>query len=280
MLNSSAMRKLASLLILSLAAATTANATLIVIIPAKGATVVCADRRFLGTDGRQFDSDDKLQLLSPHALFFVVGLEAVSTDSKLLFAPGATLRKFLTEQAAAGIPSEIAIQDDTKIGQYLRAAFERFLRENKFPPPKSTVESQPAFMLGILRMDNHVPSLRVLKVSQDVNEPFTTSGFVPIIDHFFSRSDPMYLGQLDVVQSIAEQDSRFSRFFTDPYVHEFILTNFGKPLTNPATALEAARRLISVTADGLKILSRPVASVSKESACGVMDYVNETVQYR
>lgn len=269
------------MLILSLAAATTAKATLIVIIPAKGATVVCADRKFLATDGRQFDSDDKLQLLSPHALFFVVGLEAVSTEGKILFAPGTIFRRFLAEQAAEGIPSGIAIQDSAKIGEYLRDAFEKFLRENKFPPPKSLpFELQPGFELGILRMENHLPSLTILKVSQDGNEPFATSGFVPVIDHFFSRSDPMYLGQLDVVLSIAKQDARFSRFFTDPYVHEFILTNFGKPLTNPATALKAARRLISVTADGLRTLPRPVASVSKESVCAVMDYSNDTAQYR
>jgi hypothetical protein len=275
------MRKLAGLLILSLAAATTANATLIVIIPAKGATVVCADRRFLGTDGRQFDSDDKLQLLTPHALFFVVGLEAVSTDGKVVFAPGTILRRFLAEKAAEGIPSDMAIQDDAKIGQYLQRAFEKFLRENNSPPPKSMpYELQLGFMLGILRIENHLPSLTVLNISQDGNEPFTTSGFVPIIDHFFSGSDPMYLGRLDVVQRIAEQDSRFSRFFTDPYVHEFILTNFGKPLTNPPTALKAARRLISVTADGLRTLPRSVASVSKESVCVVMEYLNETGQYK
>jgi hypothetical protein len=276
------MRKLAGLLILSLAAVTTANATLTVIIPAKGATVVCADRRFLGTDGRQFDSDDKLQLLTPHALFFVVGLEAVSSDSKVLFAPGAILQRHLAEQAAEGVPSDMAIQDDAKIGQYLRDAFEKFLRENKFSPPKSMgFESKPlGFMLGILRTHNHLPSLTVLNVSQEGNEPLATSGFVPIIDHFFSGSDPMYLGQLDVVENIAKQDSRLSRFFTDPYVHEFILTNFGKPLTNPATALKAARRLISVTADGLRTLPGAVATVSRESVCAVMDYLNETTQYR
>jgi hypothetical protein len=279
-LNSPAMRKLAGLLILSLATVSTAHATLIVIIPAKGATVICADRRFVGTDHRQLDSDEKLQLLSPHALFFTVGLEAVSSDGKVLFAPEASLREFLAEEAAKGIPSDIALQNASKIAEYLKNAFEKFLSGNKFPPPKSMpFELQPGFVLGILRMDDHVPSLTVLKVSQEGNGPVTT-GLVPIIEHFFSRSDPMYLGQLDVVQHIAEQDSRFSRFFTDPYVHEFILTNFGKPLTNPATVRAAARRLIAVTADGLKILSRPAATVSKESVCAVMDYLNETAQYR
>jgi hypothetical protein len=278
-LNSRAMRKPAGLLVLILAAAATANATLIVIIPARGATVICADRRFIGTDHRQLDSDDKLQLISPHALFFTVGLEAVSSEGKVLFAPGSSLRQFLKEERARGVPADIVIQDEAKIARYLSEQFQKFLMENNSPPAKSMPLEVQGFMLGILRMENHVPSLTVLKISQDGNKTVTT-GLVPIIDHFFSHSDPMYLGQLDVVETIARQDSRFSRFFTDPYVHEFILTNFGKPLTDPATARQAARRLIEVTADGLKIVSGPAATVSKESVCAVMDYANETVEYR
>lgn len=275
------MRPLVGALLLILAAAS-ARATLVVIIPAKGATVVCADRRFLGTGGRQFDSDGKLQLLAPNAFLFIVGLEAVSAEGKVLFSPGTLLQRFLAEQAAEGVSSGMALQDGVKIGQYLQDAFGKFLSGNTFASPNlMPFDFQLGFLLGILRTDNHTPSITVIKVWRETRAPSSvTSSLVPTIERFFATSDPMYLGQLDVVQRIAEKDPQFSRFFNDPYVHEFILTNYGKPLTNPVMALKAARRLIAVTADGLSIIPRQLASVSKESVCGILDYLSETAQYR
>src|SRR5580698_11404690 len=102
------MRKLAGWLALSLASIGTATATLVVLIPAKDAAVVCADRRFTGTTGNQFDSDAKLQLLPPHALYFVTGVEAISAGGKILYAPGTAFRNFLAERANEGISADRA----------------------------------------------------------------------------------------------------------------------------------------------------------------------------
>src|SRR5579862_6022683 len=130
------MRMLASLLALCLVAISTAKASLVVLIPAKGATAVCADRRFVATTGKQFDSDGKLQLLPPHAVFFVVGLEAIFAGDEVPYAPGTIFRKFLAERAEEGIPSDVAIRDSAKLAQYLRDGFEKFLRANQLPPPR------------------------------------------------------------------------------------------------------------------------------------------------
>src|ERR1035438_4861268 len=131
------MRKLAALPVLSLVVTATATATLVVVIPAKDAAVVCADRRFTGTAGNQFDSDAKLQLLSPHAIYFVVGVEAISVGDKVLYAPETVFRKFLAERANEGIPADRAIRNRDEIGRYLRDSFTEFLSTHTIPRPDS-----------------------------------------------------------------------------------------------------------------------------------------------
>ncbi len=103
-----------------------------VLVPARGATAVCADRRFFDDNGKQFDSDDKLQLLSPHAAWFVVGLEAVFThDKDALCAGGGVFSRFLAERAAAGVPAESAMHDSAGTQPtYLREDFEGFLKDH------------------------------------------------------------------------------------------------------------------------------------------------------
>jgi hypothetical protein len=286
------MRKLASLLVAGLVAVTTAKATLIVLIPAKGSATVCADRRFVGSGGNRFDSDDKLQLLAPNAIFFVVGLEAVSVSGQVLYAPGTIFRRFLAERASQGIPTGIAIQDSARIAQYLRDPFEKVLSGSKSLPARQTsLEIEPAFTLGILRTEHHTPQLTTITVSRNPKKPSTvTSRFSHSMERFgvdsqwrgsvFSRSDPMYAGQMEVVRGLIDHDLQLSRFTADPYVKKFLLADFGMPLTDAETALNAARRLISVTAEGLQTLPEIVPGVSEDSVCAVLDYSKDTAQYR
>jgi hypothetical protein len=270
------------MLAFSLVAAFTAKATLVVIVPAQGATAVCADRRFFDTSGRQFDSDDKLQLLPPHAAFFVVGLEAVSTRDRVLYSPAAVFRRFLEERAAEGITADLAIRDNAALSKYLREAFEGFLKEHQFPAPRSTrVEIAPSFALGILRTERHVPYFTLFTISQNAKRPATaTSSIGHGMDGMFTRSDPMYVGQMEVILGLAKRDSAFTRFTTDTYIKQFLLTNFGMPLEVLDTALAAARRLIWVTAEGLKTMPDTVPGVSGESVCAVLNYADETVRYK
>jgi hypothetical protein len=286
------MRKLASVLVGSLVAISSAKASLVVLIPAKGATAVCADRRFVATSGKQFDSDGKLQLLPPNAVFFVVGLEAIFAGGEVSYAPGTIFKRFLAERAEEGIPSDAAMRDSSKLAQYLRDGFEKFLRANQVPAPKpSFVEIEPAFTLGILRTENHLPHLTTINVSRNAKKPSTAISQVSNrMERFgvdsqwqgsiFSRSDPMYVGQMQVVLGILQHDRQLSRFAADPYVKKFLLADFGMPLTDTDTALNAARRLISITAEGLTTLPSMVPGVSKESVCAVLDYSNETARYR
>ena len=90
----------------------------------------------------------------------------------------------------------------------------------------------------------------------------------------------MYIGQTDVILGLAKHDRQFSRFTTDPYVKKFLLADFGIPLTDTDTALDAARRLISVTADGFTEMPNAGQSISRDSVCGVLDYLKETAEYR
>ena len=267
---------------ISLLAAITAEASLVVVIPAKGATAVCADRRFFDDSGKQFDSDDKLQLLPPHAAWFVVGLEAVFTHDRVLYAPAAVFRRFLAERGAAGVPAEIAIHDSAGLSRYLREDFEGFLKDHRFPAPRSTkVEIGPAFALGIVGTEHHHPWMTLITVSQNLRKPATAvSNIGHGMDGMFSRSDPMYAGQMDVVMGLAKRDPGFIRFTTDTYIKQFLLTNFGIPLERLEVAVTAARKLISVTAEGLKIMPDTLPSVSNESVCAVLDYASETAEFR
>jgi len=283
------MRELAGFLILNLAYAATATATLVVLIPAKDSAVICADRRFTGATGSQFDSDAKLQLLSPHAIFFVVGLEAVSAGDKVLYAPETVFRKFLAERANEGIPADRAIRNRAEIGNYLRDSFTEFLSTHAIPRSDSApVAIKPAFTLGILRIENHTPHLTAVTVSQNAKKPSTaTSDVSSAMERFgvdsqwpgstFARSDPMYIGQMEVILGLAKHDRQFSRFTADPYVRKFLLADFGLPLTDRDTALDAARRLISVSAEAMPDAAR---SISRDSVCVVLDYSNETARYR
>ena len=96
----------------------------------------------------------------------------------------------------------------------------------------------------------------------------------------FARSDPMYLGQMEVIIGLAKHDRQFARFTSDPYVKKFLLADFGIPLADRDTALEAAKRLISVTADGFTAMPDTARSISRDSVCAVLDYANESAQYR
>ena len=286
------MRKLVALLVLSLAVTATAAATLVVLIPAKDAAVVCADRRFTGTTGDQFDSDAKLQLLPPHAIYFVTGVEAISAGDKVLYAPGAVFRNFLAERASEGISVDRAIRDGAQIERYLRDSFEGFLKAYRIPPAASTrVAIKPVFTLGILRIEDHLPRLATFTISQNAKKPSTANSEVSRgMERFgmdsqwpgsiFARSDPMYIGQTDVILGLAKHDRQFSRFTADPYVRKFLLADFGLPLTDRNTALDAARRLISVTADGFTEIPYAAQSISRDSVCAVLDYPNETAQYK
>jgi len=286
------MRKLAGLLVLSLAARITATATLVVVIPAKEATVVCADRRFTGTAGNQFDSDGKLQLLPPHAIYFVVGLEAASEGGKVVYAPGTVFKRFLAERENEGIPPDRAIRNSAEIERYLRDSFEEFLGTHRIPPPSSAPFAiKPFFTLGVLRIENHSPRLTTVTVSQNAKKPSTA---ISLVSHgmerfgvdsqwpgsMFARSDPMYIGQTDVILGLAKRDRQFSRFTADPYVQKFLLADFGLPLTDRNTALDAAKRLISVTAEGFTAMPDAAQSISRDSVCAVLDYLNETPQYK
>lgn len=281
-INSCRMRGSVSVLALSLVAAVAAKATLVVIVPARGATAVCADRRFFDTKGGQFDSDDKLQLLPPHAAFFVVGLEAVSDRDRVLYSPATVFRRFLAERAAEGIPADIAIRDTARLSRYLRDGFEGFLKDHNFPRRNSTrVEIGPSFALGIVRTENHIPHLDLFTVSQNARKPTTaTINISHGMEGMFSRSDPMYVGQMDVVLGLAKREPGLSRFTTDAYVKQFLLANFGMPLEQLDTALTASRRLISVTADGLTMNASAIPSVSREAVCAVLDYETESAQYK
>lgn len=286
------MRKLTGFLILSLAATANAPATLVVLIPAKNASVICADRRFTGTAGNQFDSDAKLQLLSPHAVYFVAGVEAIAAGDKVLYAPATAFRHFLAERANEGIPADRAIRDTAELERYLRNSFEDFLKKYGIPPAASTrVAIKPFFTLGILRTENHSPRLATVTISQNTKKPSTANSEVSHgMDRFgvdsqwpgsiFARSDPMYAGQTDVIVGLAKHDRQFSRFATDPYVQKFLLADFGLPLTDRNTALDAARRLISVTADGFAEMHDGAPSISRDSVCAVLDYRDEVAQYR
>ncbi|MGA2715143.1 MAG: hypothetical protein ABSG41_18745 [Bryobacteraceae bacterium] len=286
------MRKLAGLLVLSVAARITATATLVVVIPAKEATVVCADRRFTGTAGNQFDSDAKLQLLPPHAIYFIVGLEAVSEGGRVVYAPGTVFRKFLAERENEGIPPDRAIRNSAEIEHYLRDSFGEFLGAHRIPPPGSAPFAiKPIFTLGILRTENHDPRLTTITVSQNAKKPSTAVSNVSRgMERFgvdsawpgsiFARSDPMYIGQTEVILGLARRDRQFSRFAPDPYVKKFLLADFGLPLTDRDTALDAAKRLISVTAEGFTAMPDAAQSISKDSVCAVLDYLNETAQYK
>jgi hypothetical protein len=286
------MRTLAALLVLSLAVTATATATLVVLIPAKDAAVVCADRRFTGTTGNQFDSDAKLQLLPPHALYFVTGVEAISAGGKILYAPGTAFRNFLAERANEGISADRAIRDSARLERYLRDSFEEFLKAHPIPPDTSNrVVIKPVFTLGILRIEDHLPRLATFTISQNAKKPSTANSEVSRgMERFgvdsqwpgsiFARSDPMYIGQTDVILGLAKRDPLFSRFTVDPYVRKFLLADFGLPLTDRNTAVDAARRLISVTADGFTEIPHAAQSISRDSVCAVLDYPNETAQYR
>ena len=280
------------MLVLSLAVAATATATLVVLIPAKDAAVVCADRRFTGTTGNQFDSDAKLQLLPPHALYFVVGVEAISAGDKVLYAPETAFRNFLAARANEGVPTDRAIRDNARLERYLRDSFEEFLKAYRIPPAASTrVAIKPVFTLGILRIEDHLPRLATFTISQNAKKPSTATSEVSRgMERFgvdsqwpgsmFARSDPMYIGQTDVILGLAKRDPQFSRFTADPYVRKFLLADFGLPLTDRNTALDAAKRLISVTADGFTEIPHAAQSISKDSVCAVLDYPNETAQYK
>jgi hypothetical protein len=63
-------------------------------------------------------------------------------------------------------------------------------------------------------------------------------------------------------------------------VKKFLLADFGIRLEDRDTALGAARRLISVTADGFTAMPYAAQSISRDSVCAVLDYSNETVRYR
>jgi hypothetical protein len=90
----------------------------------------------------------------------------------------------------------------------------------------------------------------------------------------------MYIGQTDVILGLAKRDRQFSRFTADPYVQKFLLADFGLPLTDRNTALDAAKRLISVTAEGFTAMPDAAQSISRDSVCAVLDYLNETPQYK
>ena len=90
----------------------------------------------------------------------------------------------------------------------------------------------------------------------------------------------MYAGQMEVIRGLIDHNRQLARFTADPYIKQFLLADFGMPLTDLDTALNAAKRLISVTAEGLKTLPAIVPGVSEESVCAVLDYSNETAQYR
>jgi hypothetical protein len=222
----------------------------------------------------------------------VVGLEAISASGQVLYAPGNLFRKFLAQRAAEGIPPDVAIRDGEKIAQYLREAFEKILRDTRPAPPNAShLKIEPAFTLGILRTEGHVPHLTMIAIARNAKKPATATSHVShAMERFgvdaqwpgsvFSRSDPMYAGQVEVIQHLIRHDREMSEFADDPYVKKFLLADFGMPLTDADTAVNAARRLIAVTAQGLTELPDAVRGVSKESVCAVLDYVNETAQYR
>jgi hypothetical protein len=221
-------------------------------------------------------------LLPPHTVFFVVGLEAVSARDRVLYAPAAVFRRFLAERAAEGVQAETAMRDSAGLSQYLRRNFEEFLKEHSFPAPRSTrIDVGPRFALGIVGTEHHQPWLTLITVSQNAKKTLAATS---IIDHgmsgMFTRSDPMYVGQMDVILGLAKRDSGFVRFTNDPYIKQFLLTNFGIPLDSPDVALHAARRLISVTSEGLKLMPDTMPSVSSESVCAVLDYASETAEFR
>jgi hypothetical protein len=133
--------------------------------------------------------------------------------------------------------------------------------------------------------------LTAITVSQNARKPSTASSTVSYsLDRFgidnrwpgsiFARADPMYIGQTEVILGLAKRDPQFSRFTSDPYVRKFLLADFGLPLTDRDTALDAARRLISVTAEGFTAVPHAAPSISKDSVCAVLDYANETAQYK
>ena len=287
------MRNLAALLVLNLAITTTATATLVVLIPAKDAAVVCADRRFTGTTGNQFDSDAKLQVLPPHALYFVVGVEAISAGDKVLYAPGTAFRNFLAERANEGISVDRAIRDSAPLERYLRNSFEEFLKAYRIPPAASTrVAIKPVFTLGILRIEDHLPRLATFTISQNARKPSTANSEVSRgMERFgvdsqwpgsiFARSDPMYIGQTDVIlgrpQNMTGNSPGSPRILT---FGNFSSPTSASPLTDRNTALDAARRLISLTADGFTEIPQAAQSISRDSVCAVLDYPNETAQYK
>ncbi len=97
--------------------------------------------------------------------------------------------------------------------------------------------------------------MTLITVSQNLRKPATAvSNIGHGMEGMFSRSDPMYVGKMDVVMGLAKRDPGFIRFTTDTYIKQFLLTNFGIPLERLEVALTAARKLISVTAEGLKIM--------------------------
>ena len=271
-----------SILLAGFLAAMTAQATLVVIVPAKGATVVCADRRYFDANGNQFDADGKLQLLAPNAAYFVTGLEAVTARGKVVYAPAEVFGRYLAERQAEGIPVGAAIRNDNGIRDYLRADFERFLKTTRFPSPKtSRVAIEAAFSLGVVRTENHVPHFSLYTISQNprhADEAIGKTGHG--MEQMFTRSDPMYVGDMEVVLSMAKREDTYSGLMKDPYIRKFLLAPFGMPLTDVDTAIPGARRLISATSEGLKLRPRLLPGVSSDSVCAVLDYASETLQFR
>src|ERR1700704_5845288 len=80
-------------------------------------------------------------------------------------------------------------------------------------PEQPSLEIEPTFPLGILQTDHHIPRLTTITVSRDPKKPSTvTSRISHGMERFgvdsqwrgsnFSRSDPMYAGQVEVVRGL------------------------------------------------------------------------------